>query len=728
MSDCAREQAEGDLLQGSVDFRSQTPPWLCDDARRLGKDYLDDVVPPPWTPVSVRTRGELFVSIGCWGRDYLFQASATALPTQISSQGTNLLARPIELQLFVNGARSPVHWSNAKHFAPAISKVKGSLKRTATAAVGQSTVTLTTKATVEYDGFAWFELMLTGLPPGTVVDGLDLVIPVSPAVALYSHRTTAPGDPLAQTYKSYSGLARRHAGHNGLVDWVTGFIPFWWLGNNDVGLQWTVEDARAWPNWNRPDPRDNCYPIELQQIDAAPACMLQRLRLLRNQVLPSGWKFEFGLQATPVKPRPADWRKWRLGTMDDGSPTDPLHGKSGTVKITEIGGQVTSDADERAWTVAFGYPEVAPSHAAAYNDAVSKTHAAGGKVIQYALLTEMSDASPEWSSYGVHWKWKAIPSAACQDPNGYPAGASLCNTDPGSTFADFIVWKTHQFLSKPTTDGFYHDQSVLYFLYPGWTDSANVQQPTYPIRAYRDLYRRIYILSKKMAPGCCLVANMSGEMNMAVLAYEDACLNGEQLVMRTPVVTPATHAFIDRYISAGSSIMSLEEFRAEFMGRQWGLVPFFYPWSDPYAPGRAAADEVMAVLMLHDVGKFGNYLNPDRVAAAYALLDAFGIVDAAFFPYFAQPAPVATGDPDVHGSVYKRPDGQGLVVLANFNASDVQVVVKLNPTIFPTVSKVSSLTPSPEVVVAPENGGYAVQVPGHGDLQPGTYKLLRVEP
>jgi hypothetical protein len=707
------------------------PEWI---GNKLGEDHLQGVVPPPWTPLSVSTDP---LTINCWGRAYTF-GGATALPTQIQSLQAQLLAYPVELRLYVNGAKTPLSWTRTDPlFRQEVNAVSTPISRMAYASLGKATVQLTTSATVEYDGFAWFELSLAGLPAGATIDELDLEIPVHSGAALYTHRTLPLNDPKITTFKSYSGPAIHQNGPGGLVDWVESFIPYWWLGNNRAGLQLTIEDARAWPNWNSPDAKNDLYPMELRSIPASdfptssPAFMLLRLRLLRKQALPAGWKFQFGLQATPVKPIPADWRKWRLRSNNPLPYNDPLGGKAGTVRVAELCGQ----APEREWTVAFGYPEIEHADVANYGAAVSAIQKAGGQVAQYALLTEMSNFSPEWAAYGP--SWMATPSWPCDLAGGFPQGASLCNTDPTSTFADFIVWKSNEFLANNKTDGFYHDQTVLYFKLPGWVDGANTPQPTFPIRAYRDLYRRIYTLAKKRSPGCLLFANMSGEMNIAVLAYEDACLNGEQLIPRLP----KGQKYIENYIPpifeeiGGSSILTLQEFRTEFMGRQWGLIPIFYPYSNPYGAdggvGAAATDEMLAILMLHDVGLFGDYADEGRIVELYTNLDTFGIVDTEFYPYFDSPAPLDLSAPNVYASVYKRPDGHALVVLANFNGVDVQTTLKFHKNVFPTIGKVESWTPSPVATLAPVQGFYQVTLPGPQNAtepNPRIYKLLHVTP
>jgi hypothetical protein len=102
-----------------------------------------------------------------------------------------------------------------------------------------------------------------------------------------------------------------------------------------------------------------------------------------------------------------------------------------------------------------------------------------------------------------------------------------------------------------------------------------------------------------------------------------------------------------------------------------------------------------------------------------------------FIPYFASPPPVQTGTPNIYGSVYKRPDGHCLIVMANFNGATVTVRMSLNAKYFPTVSKVESWTAAPVATVAPVNGSYQVPLPGPRNERgpnPRTYKLLHVVP
>ena len=101
----------------------------------------------------------------------------------------------------------------------------------------------------------------------------------------------------------------------------------------------------------------------------------------------------------------------------------------------------------------------------------------------------------------------------------------------------------------------------------GPTQAAS--QTSYPVLATRSLYRRIYAAVHAAKPDAILLGHMSGKMWIPVLAYEDCYLDGENFMSQIK------ESYLD--------IMPLEMFRAEFVGRQWGLQAFFIPEFDSKA-------------------------------------------------------------------------------------------------------------------------------------------------
>jgi hypothetical protein len=231
--------------------------------------------------------------------------------------------------------------------------------------------------------------------------------------------------------------------------------------------------------------------------------------------------------------------------------------------------------------------------------------------------------------------------------------------------------------------------------------------PTYPILGYRDLYRRDYAVVKGLPRETFTMAHMSGKITIPILAYDDSYLDGENF---RGVVK-------DSYMD----VVSLDAFRAEFMGRQWGLMPFFLPEFD--AEHRTQVEPtrgMMALLMLHDVNLWPIWCNLKVVNEALAALDKFGYVAAEFIPYFAPVPPATTNMADVYVSAYKRPDGRVLLIVGNLSKEDRQGEVRIEAgTLGIRLGKI--VTWPQEEPVALQGGRLQLDVPRLG------YRMLLVE-
>jgi hypothetical protein len=372
-----------------------------------------------------------------------------------------------------------------------------------------------------------------------------------------------------------------------------------------------------------------------------------RLNLLAaGQALPEGWRYECGLQATPVKPLPRDWRKWRLTP----APRANVH---------IVWPTPTKDSMKY-----FGYPEASDpeTFAARVND----FHAKGSNVVPYSCLSFLSGASGEFQWFGGKWGMGG-GDAGSSDVAAYGAVFEMV-CPKGEGYGDFIVAKNREFMDRYGLDGFYHDNTHPYSCGKentgcGYRRDGNLV-PTYPILAYRALYRRLYAMVKSHDRPTFTMAHMSGKVTIPVLAYEDSYLDGEHFRGRVK----------DSYLD----LLPLDTFRAEFMGRQWGIMPYFLPeFTPPYSEQVEPTRGLAGLLMIHDVATWAIWCNAQVFAEAFDALDAFGYVDADFIPYFDPEPPVTTDMPDVYASAYTLP-GRALIVVANVSREDRSGSVQLN--------------------------------------------------
>ena len=167
-------------------------------------------------------------------------------------------------------------------------------------------------------------------------------------------------------------------------------------------------------------------------------------------------------------------------------------------------------------------------------------------------------------------------------------------------------------------------------------------------------------------------------------------------------------------------MLSLDAFRAEFMGRQWGLVPIFIPEfqagiSEQVEPTRG----LVTLLMLHDVLLWTVYCNMIVSNEAFDALDAFGYVDAEFIPYFDRTPPATTEMKDVYASVYKCADARALVIVGNLSRENRSGCVRLNGERI-GVSLENIVTWPERAPVRREVDSIVLDIPGQG------YRMLHI--
>ncbi len=609
---------------------------------------LSNKVLPPWTPMRVTStagpanggKGEgengrtgagsptpplsrSPIQVECWGRTYAFGAGP--LPVQITSKGEPMLARPVALAVTSGG--KALAWKPGTARVKSSSAAAAEVEGQAEADTPAGKVTLKTLTHIEYDGLMLVDFALDA-PAGWKPDSVSLDVPLRPEVVLYRHRWEA----------AWAGPAGSLPEGTGVVDQAA-FLPYAWLGDNDRGLFWFCESAEHWPNWQA----KNAF-----ETTREAGAVVMRLNLAAGQDLPRDWRWQMGFQATPVKPIPRDWRKHRL-----------LPAPRGTVSIL----WPTPTKDSQTY---YGYPEA--SDPALFEKRIADLHAKGVKAVPYSCLSFFSGASPEWHWFGEKWGMGGGDSGS-SDVAAYGAVFQMI-CPKVRTYSDFIIWKNNEFMQRFGLDGYYHDNTHPYACSVeetgcGWKDAKGAVHPTYPILAFRDLYRRLYTLVKSANPNAFLMAHMSGKVCIPILAYEDSILDGEHFRGKVK----------DSYMD----MMGLDSWRAEYMGRQWGIMPYFLPEFEQETAKKVEPTRgLVGLLLLHDIQPWPIWSNPAPWNEAFDALDAFGYTDSDFIPYFDKTPPATTEMKDVYASAYKRDDGRVLMVVVNTSREERSGTIRLN--------------------------------------------------
>ena len=589
---------------------------------------LEDAVLPPWTKMVVQQSGnQTFVK--CLGRNYIFSQNSF-FPSQITSQNVSLLYSPIVLRM------SNVKWGNVGLNVVNQSATNVDISTTASA-VNITGLTITCLFHIEYDGLIQVEIKLNNPNKQNInVDNID--IPIASAVSSYEHRSVSAKD-IASKRSPFWWRSGGLSSQNGVID-SSDFIPYVWIGNNDVGLFWFCETPVNWPNWTG---------LNAVQIVRSNNAATLRLNLMANNgAVSSAWSFKFGLQATPVKPYISNWRNIRFAPL----PNPTL--------------AILWPRNDSSATKYFGFPE--PKYPNAFKNLVNRYHSNNTKLIPYSCLTLQSTALPTWSKY---WDL-GIRNVHAEDVKTF--NAPFVRVNPLSqSYSNFIIEKNKSFLDNYNVDGFYLDGTGLININVRHSikndkDSTKYDLPYYPILSLRKTNMRLYSVVKNKNPDNIIVAHSSTSIVPPILAYADVYVDGEQFR------DPRRHV-ADSY----SDILPLDEFRTEFLGKQFGVVPVFLPefsGANSTAPG--PTDNLISLLLLHDVLCWPVSGNLGEWKKAYAILDKYKYSNAEFIPYYSKIPPNSSPLKDILVSMYKLDSGKLLIIAANLSKNKASGNIAIN--------------------------------------------------
>ena len=254
----------------------------------LGNSYgKEKVILPPFTPI--QTEGNRI--------DVIFrkhEINKFGLWNSIESKGTLLLAEHMSFELVVDGrtttwqgeVSSPVR-QNDGHDAVYTARARSS-----------TGITLSVEGLAEYDGFFWNRFKLEN-PKGRTIDRLTLRIPLKNGeVPLYhvvsnSIRSNPAGYLPAGTGELWNGTKLARQLHFGQPVMHKQFVPYVWLGGVERGLCWFMDSSFGC----------SLSPVKPQvRIIRRGETVTLEVDIINVPDRSALHEFEFGLQATPVKP------------------------------------------------------------------------------------------------------------------------------------------------------------------------------------------------------------------------------------------------------------------------------------------------------------------------------------------------------------------------------------------------------------------------------------------
>ncbi len=562
---------------------------------------ISDEVLEPWTPLEVQE-----TSIACWGREYDFDT----LLAEATSQDMPLLAEPLRLEAIIDGETVTLEGD-----APSVDDASDAAVRLATDAEGAG-LNASLRHEMEFDGFTWTDLTVT--PDGErAVDELRLTwaVPAEQATLIHSTR---------------SGWSHTSAGALPEGGWFSDWALMVWLGNEVGGMSWFCESRQ---HWVASDDRPT--------IEVRPDGDVVRvtIRLIAEETtLEAPVSYGFGMMATPVRPRPEDARRMRMAPAP-----------RATFEILW----------PNTWFKYYGYTH--PKSPQKLEAHVSEQHEAGVKVVPYINLNFASAGIPEWQYYGSRWTNGRAVTPSDVAAMGY---ASMGTSPAVRDWQDFILYRINEMIDRYEVDGIYIDcwnPKPTTAGSAGWTDESGKEHPTQPIRAYREILRRVYTLFQQRRPDPLMMIHMSAQVNIPILSFNHTILDGEQFR-----AGELGADYLDR--------LPPDMFRAEFLGRNWGPVEFFLP--ELREPNLEVGTANLApYLWLHDVQPWPIWSEGEQWKRIYNALDQIGWVESTFHPYWAD-APASAPD-GVLVSAYEMDTEAVLAVMNTGDAVDATVTVDL---------------------------------------------------
>jgi hypothetical protein len=542
--------------------------------------------------------GENKASIKCWGREINYDRAI--FPTSIQALGKPMLAAPIRLEAAING----------KTFYPESPELKVLSADALTAqlngrAMLSDELQIEVNSKIEFDGLIVMTIKLTPSHP-VKIDQLKMSIPL-------------PGELVK--YKFLPVYSRKDVGafdKGPNMAWRYPFINYIWIGDEDRGLTWFSESSEGWviPPGTNPINVKRTADSTIWSLDLIGAPTILRKPLA----------YTLGLQPTPVKPMPKDQFAWGIGRNFQLCWTIPSHDKY------------------------FGYPEgLKPG---IYDKDTGDLHAQGMAVVPYGLLTAISAASPEWKYYGNDWNSSDIADNSSSDVTAF-GGASVNMVCPAEEkFRDFIIWKMQKWVNENKFDGVYHDLSGVH------TCDSKVHgcNGRMPILAWRELYKRAYVMLKKNHQPSFQIQHVSWGLCSPILGFCDAYMNGEQ--------------YVGQKVSSYLERVPSDIWQTEFTGRQYGVVPIFIP-ALVNVKDAAPTQQLLGILLLNGApGCWPNsdYLNAQETGKVFSAFEKFGLKgsDIVFQPYWEDNSVVEKTQEPIRISAYVKNNAVMLVV---FNAS-----------------------------------------------------------
>lgn len=528
--------------------------------------------PPPWTPVEYDAEDG---KINVWNRTYVQKNHLFA--EQIFSDGDALLAGAPSLHLKTENGE--IIFSEAEVTLVRHNDMEAVLKAVAT----QDGVTVTVTSEYAFDGLVTTTVDLRSKDPERVFYGLSLDIPIVAEKAENFHMSASySGHPPATD----SGIVAKDGF---ALDRLRELI---WLGDMKSGLVWFTEGMKNWPLWDEKGIQKLSGNVDGQRVFSVkfgdrPFRIANKLELV------------FGLQATPTRPLPENFRI----LADRRSIDFPWYrGDGHYVPWHENPEPSRQDILEKRAKGKEVMPVSSLRYYGPYNfyeNSFYKLKDPGMKRKEVVLFGKI------WAMTGHHGN-VSLPDYDREQvaaPGWWGKRFSPATTTdfcPNSSYQDFYIWNLHKLIEETEVGAWYLDNPMSDCANPlhycGYVDYKGEWRSSTPIFAMREMVMRIYQLLYEKHGRSFIKWHSSNHLVIPAISYADVFWDGEN--------------YLYGQLRVGefySKTLSADRVRVQHSGKPFGFAPDLLPEFGKTetvrrrsAPSPISVRDMMGLFMVHD--------------------------------------------------------------------------------------------------------------------------------
>lgn len=615
-----------------------------------------EILQKPWEPVKV-TQTENTIKVNLWGREYVF--SDSVFPSEIITSGENILASPIELRTFFNDEEKKLCETSYLNFESSDTCCEFTVAQRA------DNVIVNARVRVEYDGLIrikfcilpfWNEeWKIYGKEDSTYrLSRLFIDIPLKRDFSRMYHYY--PNDGGSTIVLFTNDIPSGILPEEGLV---VPFKPYTWLGWEDGGLSLCCESNKniELSDKNRAMEyivEDDRVILRVHLLDHMPLDWQSRKEMWADAALPI--EFEYGIQATPVKPR----RNERL--------TDyKIFHRDSTAKNHDYLFEEFEESEEKGrelisqiakhganYFLILGWTKIMNYWRASDDDKFQKfvdiCHEYGVEPILY-FGYEYATVMPDWFENAHKYLQKnkdgrLTDGWLIKPPHPWHRAYTMCLNSPyADVFFDGIV----ECMDRYGIKGIYLDGTLNPWECAneahgcGYIDRDGNRQHTYPIFAVREFAKKLHAEIQKR--NGVLYVHQSGTCTVPTMAFTDVVLNGESIMGKLR-----------------RKEVSLDVFRAELCGGNTGINTMQLDSEINGLTTEFFASKTLLHSYMPMPRIFFDRLDfAGRVWRAY---ESFDVSRSEFIGYWQENCPVKTDTEDIYTSCYVK-DGEILAVVSN---------------------------------------------------------------